>query len=537
MASPAGLVKLAQLITELRSYLIVAPTGDDRAVTDVVLYDPTDRTPIKQGDLVLGVGLPADPILNHVIHEIADSRCAGLVLKVDHDLPRGLSDTARQRDLPILGLRHGVSWVEIAVLVRSVLAQAGSGERLEPLSGLPAGDLFAVAVAVANLIEAPITIEDVQSRVIAYSDRQEQADQARVDSILVRHVPDSILRKLREEGIFRKLARSSSPVYFQPPGGLLRVAVGIRAGDEFIGSMWAAVRARLPADKERKFVEAAPEVAIHMLRHRVNDDLSRRTQMDLVTAVLDGRHDATEAAERLGMPNEGFRVMAAWMDPKVGDSDMEALRLRLWDFLALHLSSLDSPVLTSLIGSIVFALVPARTRQADERKAALALANKAVTSAALVMPGRYSIGIGSCVTQIQDIPRSRREAELALRVLRSRPEARRRVAEFSDLRTQALLVQLADVKDLEGDPSDARMKALAEIDAKRDTQYIASLEAYLEAFGDVKKAGQRLGVHPNTLRYRIRRLQQLASVHLDDPDDRLSMMLELRLSRLHKENR
>ena len=536
LVSQLGLVNLAQLTKELRPYLVVGASGDDRVITDVVLYDTTDPAQLKQGDLVLGMGISIGPDLGHLIHELAGHGCAALMIKVGGaDLPKRIGEIAEQSGLPILRLRQGVSWMQIALLVRSMLAQTDASASSQPLSGLPAGDLFAVAVAVANLIDAPITIEDLRSRVIAYSDRQELADQARIDSILVRRVSASLLRKLHSEGVFRKLASSSAPVYFQPPEGLLRVAVGVRAGDELIGSVWAAIREPLSPEKESRFAEAANVVAIHMLRHRVNDDLSRRTQMDLVTAIVEGRPDASEAVERLGAASDGFRVMAAWIDPNVNGADLEALRLRLWDFLALHLSSPGRVVLTTLIGSVVFALVPTQPSQRGERKAALELANKAVDRAAAVMPGRYSIGIGSCVTKVEEIPRSRREAELALRVLRLRRGVGRKVAEISGLRTEVLLLELSDLSESDGSVGDERVKLLAESDATQGTQYVASLEAYLDAFGDIKKAGAALGVHANTIRYRIRRVEELASVRLSDPDDRFALMLELRLVRLHNE--
>jgi DNA-binding PucR family transcriptional regulator len=64
----------------------------------------------------------------------------------------------------------------------------------ETLGGLPSGDLFAVANAVAALIDAPVTIEDRSSRVLAFSGRQDEADRSRVETILGRQVPERYSR-------------------------------------------------------------------------------------------------------------------------------------------------------------------------------------------------------------------------------------------------------------------------------------------------------------------------------------------------------
>lgn len=59
--------------------------------------------------------------------------------------------------------------------------------------------------------------------------------------------------------------------------------------------------------------------------------------------------------------------------------------------------------------------------------------------------------------------------------------------------------------------------------------------AYLNAFGDVRAAAAELHVHPNTLRYRIRRAEDLTGLDLSRPDQRLLAMLQLRLPPAHSQ--
>jgi DNA-binding PucR family transcriptional regulator len=59
--------------------------------------------------------------------------------------------------------------------------------------------------------------------------------------------------------------------------------------------------------------------------------------------------------------------------------------------------------------------------------------------------------------------------------------------------------------------------------------YLETLREYLAAFGDVPLAAERLQVHPNTFRYRLRRLVEMFDVDLEDPDTRLLLHLQLRL--------
>jgi DNA-binding PucR family transcriptional regulator len=75
---------------------------------------------------------------------------------------------------------------------------------------------------------------------------------------------------------------------------------------------------------------------------------------------------------------------------------------------------------------------------------------------------------------------------------------------------------------------DPRVRDLRE----RDPMLADTLAAYLDGFGDIAEVAQRLHVHPNTVRYRIRRIEKLLSTSLDDPDDRLVLALGLRATEL-----
>jgi DNA-binding PucR family transcriptional regulator len=61
-----------------------------------------------------------------------------------------------------------------------------------------------------------------------------------------------------------------------------------------------------------------------------------------------------------------------------------------------------------------------------------------------------------------------------------------------------------------------------------DPMLADTLRAYLDSFGDVAAAARWLHVHPNTVRYRVRRIERLLSTSLADPDVRLLLSLSLR---------
>jgi DNA-binding PucR family transcriptional regulator len=62
----------------------------------------------------------------------------------------------------------------------------------------------------------------------------------------------------------------------------------------------------------------------------------------------------------------------------------------------------------------------------------------------------------------------------------------------------------------------------------------ATLRAWLDAHGDVARAAESLGVHPQTVRYRLAALRELLGDALDDPVARLETALALRAVQLER---
>ena len=131
-----------------------------------------------------------------------------------------MSAAAAESGVALLGLTRGASWAQLAALLRSLLAEGDVGDaEPETLGGMPSGDLFTLANAIAALLDAPITIEDRSSRVLAFSGRQDEADPSRVETILGRQVPERYSRLLSDRGVFRDLYRSNQPLWVEPPAG------------------------------------------------------------------------------------------------------------------------------------------------------------------------------------------------------------------------------------------------------------------------------------------------------------------------------
>ena len=104
------------------------------------------------------------------------------------------------------------------------------------------------------------------------------------------------------------------------------------------------------------------------------------------------------------------------------------------------------------------------------------------------------------------------------------------MASISDVRTRAILLQLQELIAANPALDLDVLHQMTEHDLQRQTQYVPTLRAYLDAFGDVPTASAKLILHQNTFRHRMRRIAELFDIDLSDPDERLVVWLLLRTS-------
>ncbi len=513
--------------------LVVGNADSAREVGAVVIYDPYDEPVLAPGSLVLAIGTREPGDTAALLRHLAGTRTTALVVRAPVQVTDEVRAAAAESEIILLGFARGASWAQLAALLRSMVAEdrlGGAGP--ESLGGIASGDLFAVANAVSSLLDAPITIEDRSSRVLAFSGNQDQGDESRIQTVLGRQVPDRYIRLLEELGVFRRLYGSDRPVFFDlRPHGIAdipRVALAIRAGEEILGSIWAVVPEPLGPGRERTFVEVGKLVALHILRQRAGTDVERRLRTELVATALEGGAAAVAAAERLNLSGRETIVLALDLldEPGTTIAGSEATRGNLCDAFSLHLSAVHPGSAAALIGGVTYGILPLWVSRDQAEERAEAVAAEFLARMGARCPG--VIGIGRPVARAAELPRSRRDADRVLRVLRS-GRTDRRVARPGDVQVEAAMLDLGAVLAAAEQEWAGPLDRLLAYDAEHGAQLVLTLSAWLDAFGDVNQAAAAVHVHPNTFRYRLKRLAEIAELDLDDPAARFAVMLQLSL--------
>jgi PucR C-terminal helix-turn-helix domain/GGDEF-like domain len=280
--------------------------------------------------------------------------------------------------------------------------------------------------------------------------------------------------------------------------------------------------------------DAAKLVALHMLRLRAGADVERRLRADLVATALEGGPGAAEALRRLGLADQANVVLAlailgtdpANEEPAAGEHARQVReRQRVADAFALHLSAAHPRSAAALIGDVTYGIVPVPRDRGEPDARATRIAAEFLERTG--KRDQLRIGIGPIAPDVAALPAARAGADRALRVLRD--GGARRVARIVDVHIEALLAELGDVAAARGDPLTGPVARLLDYDMRHGTRLLETLRAWLDAFGDVVAASAAVYVHPNTFRYRLRRLAEVGRIDLTDADARFAAMLQLRM--------
>src|SRR3954453_18691993 len=306
------MITASDLVTAVGPALFeVVVTGKpDSEARDVFLADPQEPATGQPGDLVLGLGLRDAEDAVELVERCAAGNASGVVLRTALAHEPTVVAAAERWVITLVALQPSVTWAHVVWLMRAVIDRAAAPD--SPAAG-DAGvhqELFALADAAAAIVDAPVTIEDNQSRVLAYSSGQDFTDPTRVSTIVGRRVPPEGIAHFRAPGIFRRLARSSEPFLVPdgPNGIRPRLVVPVRAGGEWLGSIWAVVDGPVSEEVTAELSNAASVLALHLLRLRAQADVARRSAIDRLRTVL--RQFSPDTSPEVRLPPPPWRVVA-----------------------------------------------------------------------------------------------------------------------------------------------------------------------------------------------------------------------------------
>lgn len=501
--------------------LVEAPRGLDLPVESVALVDADDiRLGLAEGAgnadafFLLGV-FEADALrwLDRHTQKVP----AAIFVKEPTDT---LVARAAAVGAAVVAVEPRARWERLYRLVTHVLEHHGDRDDPRFASGT---DLFGLAQSVAERTHGMISIEDAQSHVLAYSASNDEADELRRLSILGRAGPPEHLEWISHWGIFDALRarRDVVTVAERPELGLRpRLAVGIHRDTEargrtpgFLGTIWLQQGSRPLADDAEDVLRGAAVLAAGIMTRLAATPTTHTLRVQELLGIGGAEVDVTALARELGIAVGGRAALIGFRradGPAPGHA------------IALSASAFRTDARTAAVGDAVYVLFP--ETGGSSSVTSWVRGTVAALDRELGVDLRAVIATG--IDGLASVPSARADVDRVFDSADRHPGAICAVTSTDEARTTVLLDGIVAL--MPDDLIDRRLLALRDYDVAHDGSLVGTLRAYLDCFGDVTAAGMALHVHPNTVRYRMRRIEKILGTSLGDPDDRLVLALGLR---------
>ncbi|MFJ4778429.1 PucR family transcriptional regulator [Streptomyces sp. NPDC088762] len=412
------------------------------------------------------------------------------------------------------------------------------------------GDYQDLVDEISALLGAPATLENRDFRLIAFgahdSDDDTAMDPVRTRSILTRQSTAAVRSWFEGFGI----ARATGPVRIPaaPEAGVFRgrICLPVRYRGIVQGYVWLLDQEPGPGAAElAAAMEVAERIGILLAEEaKAGADLSREFlavltagrgwQQDMAVAALraalgpggDGLHAAVCVAPWSGEPPASVPGAAAvCVVPGGGPGHKPESAERS----AGAGGSVAGPALAVLLRlRSTDALAPALTAVARLLpRAAAEPAGAAAAGGATGGPSgapTVTAGVADPVRALAQLPAAWEQAVAAARAAAAQPRLGP-VAQWSAIGPYRLLAALA--ADPVDDPAARALLGPAHRELAR------TAEVFLDCAGQAGRAAAALGIHRQTLYYRLARVEQLTGLDLDEGEDRLLLHMALKASRLH----
>jgi DNA-binding PucR family transcriptional regulator len=140
--------------------------------------------------------------------------------------------------------------------------------------------------------------------------------------------------------------------------------------------------------------------------------------------------------------------------------------------------------------------------------------------------GQCHIGVGGFCARPSELPRSLREAQLALRLQKTLLPGSG-ACEYPKLGVFRMLAAIPDLSDVDGFIREW-LGSLLDYDERKGAELVHTLTQYLEHGGNYDATAAELSVHRSTLKYRLQRIRELTGLELNDPNVHFNLQLATR---------
>jgi len=541
--------------------LVGGSQGIDRQIEWVrVMETPETPQRLRQGELLLTTGFPVkdDPnALIELVDSVARSGGSGLVVKLGRyvdEVPHEMIEESERLAMPLFTIAEDVPWSDLMepLLERIINAEHWRLKRSLEIHRrftdlvLDGKGVNEICRTLADLLDSGVAVEDASFHLLAHAGSS-SSDPHRRETIARHGTPPRVLYDPQIQQMLRDVAESRRPMKVPafPHLGLNRdrIIAPILAANQLLGVI--SILGQPPDNEELAFMaveQAALVMSLALIKEREVAEVEGRVRGEYLDDLVQGTFGDEAAAQRrarhLGYPLPGQHILLVVdIDDfrgfirarQIGEDAILAIKR---EFLRRVSGVIRSTYPRALLGTrsdSVLALLPLGLDSQDSQPRVQSVGTQLREIIADWRPGfTVSVGFSAPVEAPAGVGTAHREVAAVLSTL-ARFKRWSQVVAVPELGLTGLLAGVSDDRLVEF--VNRHLGPLVDHDRSRGGNLIPTLKAYLEE-GEQQAAARRLGVHPNTLRYRLDRIREISGAELDDAETRLNLAVALRVQGL-----
>ncbi|MBA2874408.1 PucR family transcriptional regulator [Thermaerobacillus caldiproteolyticus] len=386
---------------------------------------------------------------------------------------------------------------------------------------------------ISDLLQCPITIEDANHRLIAYSAHDDYTDPARTATIISRRVPEKVINSLWKKGVIPALLSSMEPVRVETISevGLgNRVAVSIWKNNEVIGFIWAleADRTLSKDDMEllKKAAKAAKNKVLQLyMRKNKREERVQEFFWKLLTGHITANEEIKENFAMMQIPTAPlFSVLIFRFASDITNDIEKQISYILQTTQQIH-------VLLYTVDRHDFILLAAPKSTLQP----LHELNQFIISFGTKMKERFHVNsikssFGGIYETYEHIEKSYKEALTVLAIKEKFPEQTSTIYSYQQLGIYQFFDLLLE-KKRQGEFINSSLLKLQAYDEKHHTNLVETFEVFFDHDSNVNETAKALNIHANTLSYRLKRIAEIGEINLHDINQKVKLYIDIKLAK------
>ena len=389
---------------------------------------------------------------------------------------------------------------------------------------------------ISEVLNCPITIEDANHRLLAYSTHDERTDQARIATIIGRRVPEKVINNLWKEGIIPKLLETNEPVRVKNINEIGlgdRIAISIWKNEEVLGFIWAVEIEKALGDEEVELLKKAANVLKNKLlqlqiRKYKREERSQEFFWKLLTGHIKSRQEISEAfyEAQITAPSTFSIAIFRFQEDITPEAERQiSYMLKTMHRLKIVLYTIDCNDLILLLS------LDAVENPLDEQRDFVDYFRGNMYERFDVTQIKASCS--SIYSSHDHIEKSYKEALNVLDMKSKFPEETKEIINYQELGIYQFLDVILD-KRVQDQFENHSLKKLTDYDLRHNSNLVETLEVFLNNDNNINEAAKELNVHMNTLSYRLKRISEIGDINLKDVNQKITLYIDIKLMKYKK---